>query len=192
MRNAIVLAVASIAAVMPATADSDFTTGSFDRVIAAAGKRVVPCPKQDESTAVLLVFGQSNSANHAERSHQSRHPGKVVNFFDGKCYEAGSPLLGADGTMGESFTLLGDLLVQAGIYKKVVLVSTGIGGTEIGRWKQGGDLNAMLLGVVDGVRPHYRFTHLLWHQGESDAEHTSAEEYTRSFRSMPRACAHTA
>jgi hypothetical protein len=160
------------------------TTGSFDRIVAAHGKREIPCPAQGPKTAVLLVIGQSNSANHAERPHQTLHGAAVANLLGGKCYEASSPLLGAEGTKGESFTLLGNHLIEAGLYEQVVLVASGIGGTEIRRWRQGGDLNGMLIQVVDGAHARYRFTHVLWHQGESDAEHTSTIEYEQSFRSL--------
>ena len=34
-----------------------------------AGKVEIACPTQNASTAVILVLGQSNSANHAEKKY---------------------------------------------------------------------------------------------------------------------------
>jgi hypothetical protein len=38
----------------------------------------------------------------------------VINFSAGHCYRAASPLLGADGELGEIWTLLGTKLIQSG------------------------------------------------------------------------------
>src|SRR5262249_2240954 len=119
-----------------------------------------------------------------------------------KCYIAGSPLLGADGPWGEYWTELGNRLVQKRIFDRVVLVSSAIGATFVGQWQVGGlpggevevmpgfrmpvanpNLNAMLMNVLTQLRPYYRVTQVLWHQGESDGK-TSAEDYTRSFMSL--------
>src|ERR1700721_677242 len=67
----------------------------------------------DGATAVLLVAGQSNAANSQGQRYQSPDD-RVVNFSEGHCYRAASPLLGADDQRGESWTLLGTKLVRAG------------------------------------------------------------------------------
>ena len=173
------------ARVEPVVEQEGVTTGSFERVVAVEGRKEVPCPKQDARTVVLLVFGQSNSANWAQRSYRSAHGDAVLNHFDGRCYAAASPLLGANGRMGESWTLLGNELVDAGIADRVIIVATGIGGTEIARWRPGGDLNPLLVEAVEGARRRYSFTHLLWHQGESDAAAaTGVGQYQSSFHAL--------
>ncbi len=168
---------------LPPPVAQDIVSDSYGRVISAAGKHQVACPEQDPGTAVILIIGQSNAANYATRPYSSSHGDRVLNFFAGKCYIASSPLLGADGRWGEYWTELANRLVQSGRYKRVVLVSSAVGGSQIVRWQMGGDLNLMLMNVLTEIRPHYRITHVLWHQGESDF-HTSAAAYRESFLSL--------
>jgi len=155
------------------------------RLVAYPGKAEVPCPQQDEKTAVILAIGQSNIANHAAARVTSRHPGSVLNFHAGRCYAASSPLLGASGEEGEFLTLLADRIVSAGIYRTVVLVPLGVGASPIARWQRGGDLNAVLLSAVRALETRYQVTEVVWHQGESDyATGTSASRYAASFDSL--------
>jgi hypothetical protein len=164
----------------------DVVMDELGRVTAVPEKKEVPCPRQKKRTAVLLTFGQSNSANFAVQPYKSDHGSHVLNLFEGKCYIARSPLLGANGTWGESWTLLGNLLVQNKVFDTVIIVAAGIGATSVARWEKGGNLNPMLIETVtEAMKVKYRFTHLLWHQGEADTG-TSAEAYTRSFLSMLR------
>ena len=139
--------------------------------------------------AVLFAFGQSNSANSAQDRYVPIHD--VVNFnpHDGKCYRAEDPLLGPDGTGGSVWGRVADELIRDGLYRDVMIVPIGIGGTELARWTPGADLHvrvertaAMLARL--GIRP----THVLWHQGESDAfADTPAEDYVEQFRALAAA-----
>ncbi len=159
-------------------------TDGFGRLLNYPGKTQIACPPQDEATAVLLVAGQSNAANYQGQRHQSADD-RVVNFLAGHCYRAASPLLGADGQMGESWTLLGIKLVQSGIYKNVILVPAAVGGSSVRRWAAGGDLNAMLTQVVRGTRQHYTITAVLWDQGAEDfASHTPEDQYRADLKSL--------
>jgi hypothetical protein len=156
----------------------------YGRLVAFPGKEFFDCPAQTPRSAVLLAFGQSNSANYQGQRYRAVDR-RVVNFFDGKCALAESPLLGAAGEYGESWTLLGDKLIAAGVFDQVIIVPAGIGATPISRWAAGGDLNAMLIDVVRGVTPRYRITHVLWHQGENDFGFgTSEAAYVAAFRSI--------
>ena len=136
--------------------------------------------------AVLFAFGQSNSANAAWDRYVPLHD--VVNFnpHDGKCYRAEDPLLGPNGEGGSVWGRVGDELIQEGLYRQVLIVPIGIGGTELARWAPGGDLHprvegaARMLGRL-GIRP----THVLWHQGESDVfEDTAEEDYVGQFQAL--------
>lgn len=164
------------------------TVGEYDdfgRLIAFPGKHPTECPAPGKSVAVLLSMGQSNSANHGEKLYQTKHPGRVVNFFDGVCYDASSPLLGATGERGEFMTLLADTLVDSGRFSSVVLIASGVGGTPVSRWQRDGDLNEMLLKAVEVVERQYQITHVLFHQGEADFRiSTSAKVYASSFNSL--------
>ena len=99
---------------------------AFHRLTKYPNKTEVSCPKQTERTMVLLISGQSNSANHGGQRYASQYGDKIINYFDGKCYIAKSPLLGATGLEGDSWTLLGNLLIQQGVADQVILAPTGI------------------------------------------------------------------
>ena len=159
---------------------------SFGRLIDFPGKLAVACPKQRRSTAVLLVAGQSNSANHGEARFKTGFSKHVLNYFDGKCYIAASPLLGATGASGEFITPLADKLVTDGTFKTVVIVASGITATPISRWEGGGDLNQMLLRTVRQLSAaSYQVTAFIWHQGETDFQQgTSTEDYEKAFASL--------
>lgn len=158
---------------------------SFGRLVSYPGKIEVECPKQTDKTLVLLIAGQSNTGNHAGQRYESNYGTQIVNYWNGKCYKAESPLLGTTGFLGESWTLLANKLIKEGLAEQVVLVPAGIGGTPISRWQSGGDLNKMQIDVVNATRPQYKFTQVLWHQGESDyGLKTSDSQYTKDFNSL--------
>jgi hypothetical protein len=133
---------------------------------------------------VAIAFGQSNSANLGDVLHTGA-PG-VYNFYDGKLYKAQDPLIGADGKGGSVWTLLGNKLVAAKRYDAVVLVSLGVGTTEVERWLPDGDLLPNVQKAIRqlkscGLTP----THLFWHQGETDGRlRTSTKLYISEFLEM--------
>jgi hypothetical protein len=196
---ALTVAAEASGAPQPSVAEG-IVTDTIGRVVMTAGKRPVACPEQDAHTAVILTIGQSNAANYTSKAYSSRHGSAVLNFFNGKCYIASSPLLGADGSWGEYWTELGNRLIEAKAYNTVILAASAIGGTSVAQWQVGGvsaagfdpyssahgvreNLNTMLMNVLTQVRPYYRITQILWHQGEGDYQ-TSAADYTRSFMSL--------
>lgn len=157
-------------------------TDKYDRLVAFGGKTEIPCPQQTGKTIVLLIAGQSNAAN----SGGQRYIGlpEVINYFDGKCYHAESPLLGSTSISGDSWTLLGNKLIESGAADKVILIASGMSGTGIERWKDGADLNLMLQSVIADAKTHYKITHVLWHQGEWDVGLLSKDQYSERFLSL--------
>jgi len=148
-------------------------------------RQEVDCKKiMGVKTMVALVFGQSNSANFGETPYKPKS--NVYNFFDGKCYVAEDPLLGADGTKGSVWTRLGEKLVEQKMYDNVILVAAGVGGTEIKRWTVGGDLHRRILDVIRQLKKKdMKITHILWHQGESDRSlGTKKDDYKKMFMLM--------
>ena len=136
----------------------------FGRLLSYPGKTEIACPSQDQMTAVLLVIGQSNAANYQGQRHQSGDD-RVINFSAGHCYRAASPLLGADGELGETRTLLGTKLIQSGLYRTVILIPAAVGGSAIHRWADGGDLNKMMVAVIQAAKMRYTITGVLLNQG---------------------------
>jgi hypothetical protein len=168
-------------ATMPGVAVYD----SHRRLVDYSGKTEKPCPPQTAHTAIILALGQSNIANHASIRVNTRHPRAVLSYFDGKCYVAGSPLLGASGDGGEFLTLLADRLIDDDVYRSVIVVPAGIGGMAIALWQRNGQLNDMLLRTLKGLPPGYKVTQVLWQQGESDFLLTTPPaDYVASFRSL--------
>ncbi len=163
-------------------------SGTYDeigRLVAYPGKTKVDCPAQGKGMGVLLAIGQSNAANHASQRVVTRHPGAVLNYFEGTCFAAASPLLGASAEKGEFLTLLADKLVSDGVYRSVVIVSAGIGSSPIARWQRDGDLNEKLKATLKELSARYKVTDVVWHQGESDFDYsTSTKVYLKSFASL--------
>ena len=160
--------------------------GPYARLLAYPGKVSIPCPPQNDRTAVLLIIGQSNAANTGGQRFRSQS-GRVAAYFEGKCTVAASPLLSTSGIGGEPWTAIGDRLVNGGGFDEAVLVPAAIGGSALAQWISGGDLHGMLEQVVTDAQRNYRITHVLWHQGETDfAVGTSEETYVSGFHSLAR------
>ena len=158
---------------------------SAGRLSKYAGKTGVKCPKQTQRTAVLLIAGQSNAANSAAQRHETRYPDRVLNFMAGRCYVAASPLLGSSGFAGEYWTLMADELIDAGEFDRVILAPVAVGASNVAQWAKGGALNTSMIPLVQDLATHYRVTHVLWHQGESDfALRTDPVQYKERFLSF--------
>jgi hypothetical protein len=162
---------------------------SFDkagRLASDEQKKAIACPQQTDRTAVLLLLGQSNAGNHAGQRFRSEHGESIVNFFDGRCYVAGSPLLGSDGNNGEYWTQLGNFLLDRGSFDEVILTPVAISGSEVSRWARGGDLNGTMIDTVSQLQQRgYVVTHVLWVQGEIDyVKGTNEKDYRDSFVSL--------
>ncbi len=158
--------------------------GSFGRVISMPDSVQVECPTQNEKLGVIVAFGQSNSANQAEYKYTSQELEGVVNFYNGRCYQAKSPLLGATGLRGEWISKTAKNLIDNDVYDKVVVMSSGIGGTPIIRWARDNDLNQMFLNELQKISEKYVVTDMIWHQGETDKKYTPTEAYENMFLSM--------
>lgn len=162
------------------------TFDDFGRLVSHAGKVKVPCPQQGSRTAVFVIAGQSNAANFAGQRYTSAHGAQILNFFNGDCFIAASPLLGTSESRGEYWTRMANILVSMGKFDTVVLAPIAIDASNIARWARGGDLNGLMLTALANVhRQGYRVTHVLWHQGEADLiMGTSRSQYEANFQSV--------
>ena len=135
-----------------------------------------------KNVMVALTFGQSNAANSGETRH-SAGPG-VYTLFGGKIFPARDPIRGATGVGGSVWPRLGDRLMKDGKFDAIVFRCCAAHGSAIAQWAPGGGLHSRLLDAIrDCHDSGLKITHLLWHQGEADAE-TSPAEYTRLFHAM--------
>jgi carbohydrate esterase-like sialic acid-specific acetylesterase len=145
-----------------------------------------PCGPVSGKTAIIVVHGQSNAANYGSARHAAR---EAVDNFDpasGKCFAATDPLLGADGLGGSFATRLGDILIQRGLYDRVIFVPLARGGASIAFLNNDGAeliTNGIAKLKAAGLTP----THILFQQGETDAVlTTTAEEYASLLHQLVR------
>jgi hypothetical protein len=136
----------------------------------------------DKKTMIALTFGQSNAANRGQTPY-TPHNLSVLNYYEGKLYRAKDPLLGTTGPGGSVWTHLGDLLIDSGLYNKIIFVPIAIGNTDIECWTSGPCFQKLekTLEQLDSL--HIKLTHFFWHQGESDnLENTSKQKYKESLK----------
>lgn len=159
-----------------------------DSFNAESKKVLVPCRAIPHSnrTAVLLIFGQSNSTNLGAVPYTPSGRVYEMNFFTGRCFVAADPLLGASGTGGSFASRLADQLINAGMFSDVLLVSTGVGGTYIEDWAPGGIHHRRILVAIRRLADAgFHPTFLLWHQGEGNTGiNGNPEAYKGNFLDM--------
>jgi hypothetical protein len=153
------------------------------------GRRAVDVKIQSPDNAVILGLGQSNIANECDPTALYEAKEKVFNFnlFDGKYYLAKDPLLGASHDRSNVLTRLGDLLVERGNYRSVVLVPIAHGGTFVREWSPEGRMFPRLQWALDRLREKQaKVTHIVWQQGEAEAAEHNADpgEWMRYFTAM--------
>jgi len=128
--------------------------------------------RADPRLAVILAMGASNIANEGDPNgiFVPKRGVYNFNFFDGRCYAARDPLLGA--TLGGSnlLTRLADMLVQGEIYERVLLVPIAYGGTYAVEWAPNGRMHPRLRRAIKMLRRrNIAMTHALWQEGEAEA-----------------------
>ena len=128
----------------------------------------IDCASIDrDNLVVVLAVGQSIASNYGSVPHR---PGKqVFSFYNGRCFVGNDPLPGADGDGGSIWSRMGDLLVQRGHAKNVLLVAIGSGGSSVTEWVPDGKLYPRLVDAarslkLAGFKPHV----VAWHQGSRD------------------------
>lgn len=136
-----------------------------------------------------MTLGQSNGANFAAGRYSARHD--VVNFnpYDGKCYRAIDPLVGASGDGANFATRLGDILVERGFARRIAIAPIAMGNTRIEDWSSAGIFNQRIKVLIRrlfdaGVTPDV----ILWQQGEGNAgdDDPDGRNYTRHLLEVVR------
>jgi len=162
----------------------DLNRGSCNDV--AGRTRVDIAGISPDRLAVMLIFGQSNGANSGSAPYVPRRRVFNFNLFDGHCYVAQDPLLGATEAGGNFASRMADMLIERGAFDSVVLAPIGVGGSRIEEWTTGGARHRRLqVAIARAGEAGLRFTHLLWHQGESNAVHEpDGRLYADCFRNI--------
>jgi Carbohydrate esterase, sialic acid-specific acetylesterase len=156
------------------------------RVVSALSDREErPCISVEDSVAIIVVQGQSNAGNSGTGSRYT--PREAVDSFDpesGKCFSATDLLPGADGSGSTFVTRLGDILIQSGKFKRVIVVSIAVGGASLAELTST-HLNRIENLIVKLNRSHLVPTHFLFEQGETDAAlKTTEAEYLVSLKTL--------
>jgi Carbohydrate esterase, sialic acid-specific acetylesterase len=120
-------------------------------------------------TAVIVIVGQSNAANHGTGRYVAKRRVDNFSLYDGKCYHAADPLLGASGDGGNFATRLGDKLIEVGLFDRVILAPIAMGGTTVEQWAEEGMFNRRIPVVIRrlydvGLSADF----ILWQQGEGN------------------------
>jgi hypothetical protein len=138
--------------------------------------------------SVFLIIGQSNGGNHGETKHAARRSVFNFNPFDGLCYRACDPLLGATGDGGSPWCMLGDALIADGFAQSILLCTLSVGGATVGEWAPGGTYHHRMIYGIERLREAgFHPSYVLWHQGEADALYgTSEYSYANAFRALAR------
>ncbi len=145
-----------------------------------------PCTQVGGSLAIIVVLGQSNAGNYGEGHYSAT---EAVDNFDaetGKCFSATDPLLGADGNGANFATRLGDILVQSGQFKRVIIAPIAVGSASLS------ELNSAHHDKIDALiialnRADLTPTHFLVQQGETDASRETTEaQYSASLNELVR------
>ena len=146
----------------------DLNRGSFNDI--RGRKRIEVSDAVQGRSVVILILGQSNGANSGSTPYTPKRRVFNFNLFDGFCYVAQDPLLGATETRGSFGSRLGDKLIDSGHWDTVVLAPISIGGSRIEEWTTGGVRHRRLqVAIQRAADSGLTFTHVLWHQGESNA-----------------------
>lgn len=135
----------------------------------AAGRQQVARAARGKNTFAVVTLGQSNAANFAAGRYRAQHDVLNFNAYDGKCYRAIDPLLGASGDGANFATRLGDILVERRFADRIIIAPIGMGNTRIEDWSSGGVFNqrirVLIRRLLDaGIKPDV----ILWQQGEGN------------------------
>ena len=144
-----------------------------------------PCVSEaSEETMVLVVIGQSGAANTGDTQYSSNE--RVLNFFEGECYMAVDPLLGATYIGGSIWTRFGDLVIKEGLYNKVVIVPVAVGGTTAKAWAHEKELKGLLNNTVKYIKAKgMGTTHVFYMQGEADTLYkTTQKDYEKHLKNL--------
>lgn len=135
-----------------------------------------------DEMASFIVAGQSNGANHSTGSlYTPSHASKIDNLnpLDGGTYSGSDPALGASGNMASWLFRFADLVIDAGLYSRVVMVPVAVGGTSILNWAPGGIIADRLgAAIARCANVGLPITAVLWQQGEADTSMATADYKT--------------
>lgn len=133
----------------------------------------VVCPTKD--TIAIGYFGQSNSTNHVRPVSQINFSNNLYQYDwrTGLCYQYREPLVAVGGRFGNSISYFANTLATNSKVP-VLIVPFGIPGSAIHEWSYG-NISHYYKAVLSFTKENnIEIDLFMWHQGESDSEHPSA------------------
>lgn len=141
----------------------------------------IDCPQANDSY-VIVALGQSNSGNFINKKYTDNSR-NIYNFFNGRCYLAADPLLGASGDLGSLWIPFANKLSLLN-NKKIVLINFSQGGSSVTSWSSYAHFGYFLEKGLVTIGKNYRHVDsFFWIQGESD-HGLNPDEYKLSLSSI--------
>lgn len=144
----------------------------------------VPVPHAD---LVFLIMGQSNAANTGESlGNQKLQRSFDLSLVDGRAKHLGDPMLNATGKSGSVWSRFAVLAETHRPEATFLFCNVSVNGSSIRKWMPGGELHQRIRIAIDGLRASGNEpTHILWQQGEKDAEDgMSEQQYSANLQRM--------
>lgn len=133
--------------------------------------REIPVSSISDSAIIFVVAGQSTAANSGSERFSAKN--NVFNFWNGKLYSASDPLMGADGNGGTPWCLLGDMLIDSGLTRQVVIIPIAQSETSVKDWADG-KCSLVLITTLNKLKStNLKPKFFIWQQGESDVGRSS-------------------
>lgn len=148
----------------------------------ALQRQTIACPAPGPRTMVLLVVGQSHTANLISERIEAG-PG-LYEVFRGQCHPGRDPALGAAGWIGNIFTRVARKLVDEGHYDNVVVSYAAVSMVKVEAWGKGGQFHGGLEAAT--VLPSgLSFTHIVTALGTTDRiERTPPDRFSASYKEL--------
>lgn len=147
----------------------------FYSAIGAAAE--VACPPPAE-TLLIIAGGQSNAGNFVSERTPAVAKANTYTLFEGRCFLAQDPMLGADGDQGSLWPSLGAALSQH-LGRPIMFIAAAAGGTRYRDWidPHASYLPRLRAQIEAATGLGYHPSVVIWHQGEADtiAGATAAE-----------------
>ena len=139
------------------------------------------------SRDIILLIGQSNMAGRGRPNEVDPIADeRIETFRDGQWQRAVEPLHDDKETAGVGLAMsCASAYLEAFPHARIGLVPSAVGGTPLSRWMPGEDLYQRALGIAREALAGGALKAILWHQGETDAQHIElAQSYGQRLAEM--------
>lgn len=139
-------------------------------------KTLLSCPK---NSPIIIITGQSNSANFI--MNNKRFKNKHFNYFNGKCYNLSSPVLGSEGEMS---SLAPSIAKKIKSKNKFIFITSGRGGIGIEDVNNlDSDFINFNLEALNRLHEQNNYLkYFIWIHGE--ANNSNRDNYFENFQQM--------